>query len=125
MVLAHTIVAMVGDQIARVRCNTCNGEHVYRAPLSASEATAQKRRAERKGSAESAPAKSTPSEFEVLTKGKDLSRPSKYSPATKLALNDVIDHPSFGIGLVTELREGHKAHVAFSDGGRILVHSRQ
>ena len=50
LILAHTIVAMVGDQIARVKCNTCGGEHAYRPPPSASEATAKRRRAERKAS---------------------------------------------------------------------------
>ena len=30
MTLAHTILAMVGTKIARVKCNTCGGDHVYR-----------------------------------------------------------------------------------------------
>ena len=31
--LRHTIVALVGGVPKRVRCNTCGGEHVYRAPV--------------------------------------------------------------------------------------------
>ena len=125
LVLAHTIVAMVGDRIARVRCNTCNGEHAYRSPPSASEATAKKRRAERKtGPLEKPGSRSSATEFEVLVRGKDLSRANKYSPAMTLKLDDAVDHPSFGIGLVTEIREGHKAHVAFPSGGRVLIFGR-
>jgi hypothetical protein len=125
MVLAHVIVAMVGDQIARVKCNTCNGEHAYRPPPSASEATAKKRRAERKSSnIERMGARATPSDYEVLTKGKDLSAAQAYAPSMKLNRDDVVKHPKFGVGLVTEIREGLKAHVAFPEGGRILIYGR-
>ena len=31
MELGHTILAMVGQTIARVQCNTCRGQHAYRA----------------------------------------------------------------------------------------------
>src|SRR5688572_7222943 len=125
MVLAHTIVAMVGDQIARVKCNTCNGEHAYRPPPSASEATAKKRRAERKSSnIERIGARAAASDYDVLMKNKDVSKPIPYAPSIKLSRDDIVQHPKFGIGLVTEVREGDKAHVAFPDGGRILIHSR-
>src|SRR5437867_11032714 len=82
MVLAHVIVAMVGDQIARVKCNTCNGEHAYRPPPSASEATAKKRRAERKTSnIERMGGRAAASDYDVLTKGKDLTKTQPYAPS--------------------------------------------
>lgn len=125
MLLAHTIVAMNGDKIAKVKCNTCLGVHAYRPPPSPSEATAKKRRAERAATAaEAAKVKTTPSEFELYTKGKDLSKAEKYSTKMALAVGDAIDHPTFGVGVVTELREGNKAQIAFRDGGRILVYGR-
>jgi hypothetical protein len=125
MLLAHTIIAMAGDKIAKVKCNTCAGVHAYRPPLSPSEATAKRRRAERAASAaEAAKVKTTPSEFELYTKGKDLSRAAKYTPKMTLGVGDAIDHPTFGIGIVTEIREGSKAQVAFKDGGRILIYGR-
>ena len=119
MMLAHTIVAMVGDAIARVKCNTCGGEHAYRPPPSASEATAKRRRAERKAGDKSAPAAA--GDYQGLVKGRDLSSAAAYSPSMELSRNDVIKHPKFGVGLVTELREGNKA---FPEGGRILVYGR-
>ena len=125
LVLAHVIVAMKGDKIARVQCNTCKGEHAYRPPPSASEATAAKRRAERKQTAADAVgARSSAAEFEALIKDKDTSKPAKYSMKIELHLEDIVEHPKFGVGIVTEIRESLKAHVAFKDGGRVLVHSR-
>lgn len=125
MVLAHTIVAMVGEQIARVKCNTCGGEHAYRPPPTASEATAKRRRAERKAAAASATSTvATAEDYPNLIKGHDISQPVKYSLKIQLSANDVIDHPKFGIGLVTELKEGNKALVAFPEGGRILAYGR-
>lgn len=125
MLLAHTIVAMSGDKIAKVKCNTCGGVHAYRPPPSPSEASAKRRRAERAaGAAEAAKVKTTASDFEVYTKGKDLSKAAKYSPKMQLGVGEAIDHPTFGIGVVTEIREGSKAQVAFKDGGRILVYGR-
>jgi DNA-directed RNA polymerase subunit M/transcription elongation factor TFIIS len=125
LLLAHTIIAMKGDAVAKVKCNTCGSEQRFRPPPSASEATAAKRRAERLAAAERAEKKrATPSEFELLTKGKDLTRAKPYSPASALAVDDAVDHPTFGLGIVVEVREGNKAQVAFRDGGRVLIHSR-
>jgi len=124
-VVAHTIIAMKADKIARVKCNTCTAEHAYRAPPSASEATAAKRRAERK-TTKTAPItpKTTPSEFDAITADKDLATAVKYSIKMELKINDIVEHPKFGVGVVTEIREHQKAHVAFQDGGRVLVYAR-
>jgi hypothetical protein len=126
MVLAHVIVAMVGDQIARVKCNTCNGEHAYRPPPSASEATAKRRRAERKAAvADATVGIITAEDYENVIKGHDLTKAAAYSMKTALTYSDVVDHPKFGIGVVVELREGDKAQIAFPTGGKVLVHSRE
>jgi hypothetical protein len=124
-VVAHTVIAMKGAKIARVKCNSCTAEHAYRAPPTASEATAAKRRAERK-TTKTAPItpKTTATEFEVIAADKDLTVAEKYSIKMELNLNDIVDHPKFGIGVVTEIREHQKAHVAFPDGGRVLVYAR-
>ena len=124
-VVSHTIIAMKGDKIARVKCNTCSAEHAYRAPPSASEATAAKRRAERK-TTKTAPItpKTTSSEFDLISADKDLTQAVKYSIKMELQLNDIVEHPKFGVGVVTELREHQKAHIAFPEGGRVLIYAR-
>jgi ribosomal protein L44E len=123
--LAHTIVAMVGDKIAKVKCNTCQKEHSYRPPDSPSEATAAKRRAERKkAQLEATPRMATPEDYAKLIKQVDVSTATKYSMKMDLDIHTVIDHPKFGVGVVTDLREGSKASIAFPDGGRVLVYGR-
>ncbi len=54
-----------------------------------------------------------------------VARPSKsYSTATLFNLNDLIDHPSFGAGVVTKLQGSERIEVTFSDGIRSLVHNK-
>lgn len=125
MVLAHTIIAMVGEAIARVKCNTCQGEHAYRPPPTASEATAKRRRAERKTAAtDKVAAITTAADYDGLIEGRDLSAATTYNMKMSLAAEDVIKHPKFGVGLVVDVKDGNKAHVAFPEGGRILVFGR-
>lgn len=123
LVLAHTIVSMVGQRIVRVQCNTCKKEHAYRPPDSPSEATAARRRAERKKAHEAA-ARGTPEDFDALANQVDLSRAERYSMKMALEVHSVVDHPRFGLGIVAELKEGNKALLVFNDGPRVLVYGR-
>ena len=122
--LTHTIVAMVGDKVARVKCNTCEKEHSYRPPDSPSEATAAKRRAERKKAQAESTRPLTGEDYDRLSRQVDLTQAEKYSMKMDLDLNKVVQHPKFGVGIVVELREGGKANVVFPDGGRTLVYGR-
>src|SRR5216110_3786722 len=116
MNLGHTILAMVSGRPARVRCNTCQGEHNYRGDAGPEP---------RKGSweprevRERREAKPSVTSWEALLAGKDLSRARKYSAKEKYAAEELIQHPSFGIGLVQEVR-GDKIQVAFL----LAVHQR-
>ena len=49
MVLAHAVVAMEGTKPRRVRCNTCNGEHNYRAAKPVAKAKAESKKAGKHG----------------------------------------------------------------------------
>ncbi len=122
MVLAHTIVAMVGDTIKQVKCNTCGGVHAYRPPPSASEATAKKRRADKKATPEKGGAPVT--DYDAATRGKNLASAKPYSMQMPLERDDVIAHDKFGTGVVTDIKEDNKAYVVFPDGPRTLVYNR-
>jgi hypothetical protein len=122
LVLAHTVVAMDGDKIVKVKCNTCQKTHTYRSPDSASEATAAKRKNARKKREEAANAASA--DFEVLAKEVDLSQAAAYSMKSALDLRQVVEHPKFGLGIVFAIKEGGKAEIVFRDGPRTLVHGR-
>ncbi len=115
LTLAHTILAMVGTKIARVRCNTCGGDHAYRSE------------AAHRPSALRAPsvprAERVVVAWEQRLAGKDLSKAKKYSAKETFAIDDVVDHPAFGLGLVTAVR-GDKVDIAFKAFEKTLVHKR-
>lgn len=50
------------------------------------------------------------------------SRP--YSIKSNFILNDLVDHPKFGAGVVAELLTDTTMKVVFSDGERTLVYNK-
>jgi hypothetical protein len=120
MTLGHTILAIVSGRPARVRCNTCQGEHNYRGRTAA---PPRKGTWEPRETRERREAKPSVTSWEALLAGKDLSRARKYTAKEKYAAEDVIQHPSFGVGLVQEVR-GDKIQVAFKADVKTLVHGK-
>jgi hypothetical protein len=120
LVLGHTILAMVGSKPARVRCNTCDGEHKYRGT-----AGAEPKKGTWKSRSEIARRleKPTVTTWEALMREKDLSRARRYSARERFAVNELIEHPSFGVGLVQSIR-GDKMDVAFKVDVKVLVHGK-
>jgi len=132
LTLAHTILAMVGTKIARVRCNTCNGDHAYRgAPGTTDRPTSSSTpRASRATSSSGTSSSSSSSRaekvvisFEEQLAGKDIANAPKYSPKDTYQVDQVISHPTFGIGLVTAVR-GDKVDLTFRTDTKTLVHGR-
>src|SRR5205807_803610 len=103
MMLGHTILAMVGSKAARVRCNTCQGEHAFK------EAPAHK-----KGKWQPRAVREKPqvTSWEALMAQKNPANARKYSPKESFAREQLVQHPTFGIGIVQEVR-GDKIEVAF------------
>jgi hypothetical protein len=108
MILAHTIEAMVGDKPARVHCNTFNAVHTYKANEPGKPAASGKARANR---------------YQTLIKGSDMAAAKTYSPKGKYEPGDVLQHPSFGIGVAIAIKDGTKLEVLFEGGSKLLVHS--
>lgn len=50
------------------------------------------------------------------------SRP--YSVKESFAENDLLDHPKFGAGVVSEVLTSTTMKVIFSDGEKVLVHNK-
>jgi len=115
MVLAHTILAMVGSKIARVRCNTCGSDHAYRGTQSASRTVAGKTRA--------APAEKTTVGWEAQLAALDTTNAQDYHPDQHYAVDQVVRHPTFGLGIVRAVRQD-KMDVAFKTSERTLVQGR-
>lgn len=127
MNLAHTIIAMVGPKVIKVKCNTCGGDHNYRGvqPLVKIQSFAAPKRATSSSSGSSAPRKAATvvMTWDEQFKGKDLTKARKYSPRETFVVDDVVDHPTFGLGLVRSVRDG-KVEVAFKQEDKILVHGK-
>jgi hypothetical protein len=123
----HTIVALVDGKPAKVECQGCNKQHQYRAqPPGSGEKPEKAPRAPRAPRARSArSAAATPAvDFETLLAGRAADA-RVYSPNETYALNDVVRHPTFDVGVVTATPAPQKIEIAFRDGSRkILLHDR-
>ncbi len=116
----HTIIAMVGDRPARVRCNTCGGDHNYR-PLSQAKpakpaATAGVKPARR--NAADRRREALQEEWQELTASPGLTVP--YSMDRAFRLDDLIEHPTFGVGVVKAVIKPNKIEVLFASGTKSL-----
>ncbi|WP_043393227.1 hypothetical protein [Archangium violaceum] len=130
LTLAHTILAMVGTKIARVRCNTCGGDHAFRSAPGTTDKPAPSARSSAGGSSGTkAPRASSRSEdkviitFEEQLAGKDIANAPRYSPKDTYKMDQVIQHPTFGLGFVTAVR-GDKVDITFKSETKTLVHGR-
>jgi hypothetical protein len=121
LMLAHTIEAMVGDKPARVHCNTCKSQHSYR-PNPPSAGTRQTR--QREAGAASTTPKTRGNRYQSLLRGKDTATAKAYSPKDKYEAGDVLDHPTFGRGIATAVKDSTKVEVLFEGGSKTLVHGR-
>ncbi len=113
MVLAHTVEAMVGDKPARVHCNTCDSQHNYKPNPPGTAA----------GSTRTGTGKGRANKYQTLLKEKNTAG-KPYSPKDTYELGDVLEHPSFGRGIATAVKDGSKIEVLFETGSRLLVHGR-
>ena len=125
VVTNHTIVAMVGDQIVRVVCNTCNGTHNYHAPKAAPAPRAAK--AEKPAAAARAPRMTARAvrnaDEEEWTEATRLADPAKvlrYDMGRSYSVGHFVNHPSFGVGLVKSVTKPNKMEVLFESGRKLL-----
>jgi hypothetical protein len=116
LMLAHTIEAAKGDKITRVHCNTCGAQHAYRpnAPGKKS-ATGKSSRASQARIAAAA------ADIATILRGKDPAKARPYVLSGRFQAAELIRHPSFGLGLVTAVKDPTKIEVAFADGVKTLV----
>jgi len=122
----HTIVAMVGEQVVRVECNTCGGVHNYKAPAAAKtpasrtstsrsapkSATAPRRSSRDPGAAERA-------EWETLRPTLQAETARPYAMDGTYKSGNIVAHPLFGLGVVRSVVPG-KMEVLFEAGLKLL-----
>jgi hypothetical protein len=113
-VVEHGIVTVKAKKPLRVQCRTCEDAHPFRAS----------KPAPRKKAASKTKALSAEDNYESLMLGRDSSQAEKYAFSHEFADRDLVDHSTFGLGLVTRVLADQKIEVLFSGGPRLLVHNR-
>jgi hypothetical protein len=111
--LDHTIMAMEGDAIARVRCKTCGSWHKFVTP-----GAPQKIRKPRakKGAGEESTAEILWETGLAEAKGRE----TDYSMAGKYRVGDIVNHQTFGKGVVTKIST-KRCEMLFKDKERLMV----
>jgi len=112
----HTIVAMVGERVARVECNTCGSTHNFH------KEKAPKTRTNRSTSAAVGKPRTTKTqrEWQELLANARPEEAIPYSMTTPMREGMLIQHPSFGLGQVVTITKPNKMEVRFADGIKLL-----
>jgi hypothetical protein len=113
LLLAHTVIAMVGAVPVKVECNTCRNVHRFRGA-----STAVKR-----------PATRTPRGGPTLSFEQMLATytaaPRQYASTGLFSTGDVVDHAAFGRGFVSGMKDPGKVEVTFRSGVKTLIHGKR
>ncbi len=118
----HTIVAMVGEKIVRVECNTCHGTHNYRpakAPKEPSPAKAPRKTATAPRRVRVDPEGAARAEWAALQPEMDAAQAIPYDMNRTYRANDLLLHPRFGLGIVRVVVQS-KMDVLFQEGKKRL-----
>ena len=117
--LGHTLIAIVENVPKKVQCNTCNAQHNYRSrPLQGS-------RTQSKSSARKTRSKEkTYEEYLSHLRDGDPANSKKYNIKGDFHKDEIIDHLSFGIGIVLSRIQANKIKILFKDGPRLLIQNQ-
>ena len=121
LTLAHTVHAVVGGRPVKVECNTCHSVHRYRGD--AGVRTSPKAKANG-GTTRAARAPREVVGFDSLLSARKTAAARPYSPRDNFAVDEVVDHPLFGRGFVSAVRDGGKIEITFRSDVKLLVHGR-
>jgi hypothetical protein len=117
----HIVLAHPTSTSAKVECEVCHSKKTYKLASSkpkrvtGAAATKKAQAVEAKKSAHS-------KEYSELL-GSAGGDSQKYNMKAKFTLNQKIEHPKFGVGIV-KMALPEKIEVVFSDEIRLLVHNR-
>lgn len=124
LILAHIIVTMKSaDTPDKVMCKTCKSTQSYKDPGAKKKKTSIERVVK---TAKAARGVKTESVNELWNKamGKATTASKEYSIRGSFQMGDLIDHPTFGQGVVEKLIDDNKIEVLFQDDFRTLMHRK-
>jgi hypothetical protein len=113
---SHVIVSKYEDEIRRVQCKTCDDVHSYRKPRGEEEGEAEPTKPSKK-------VKAKPTWEQVMAKSKK--QPRAYALGEYFKEMEIVSHPKFGVGYVTENIGSDKIEVTFQADKRVLIHNRK
>ncbi|WP_051564309.1 hypothetical protein [Desulfovermiculus halophilus] len=135
-VTGHAVVSIVEGQIAKVECRGCGSVHKYRPAKKSgqSKSAGSSSRAEKGKSTASKGKKSQTAkekeaqqlaeqiykEWQTKTQGKNQAEAKTYRMDGEFTANELIDHPSFGLGVVQRIIPPNKMDVLFQDSEKRL-----
>jgi hypothetical protein len=114
----HVVVSKYEDEIRRVQCNPCGDVHPYRKPRGEGEEEEPVPAVKKKA------VKAKPTWDQVMAKHAKK-QPKAYQLGEYFKEMEVLSHPKFGVGFVTENIGDDKIEVTFKDDKRVLVHNRK
>ena len=118
----HVVLAHTSATAAKVQCEICKSKKTYKLP-SAKKVTPGAKKPRVGGGPRSAAGRAAAHEQEyqnLLSSGSDA---VPYSMKVKFPVNQKIQHPKFGVGVVKNAHQD-KVEVVFLDEIRNLVHNR-
>jgi hypothetical protein len=119
----HTVIAKVDGLIKRVKCNTCKSEHAIRGET----------RAHKQPRGQKPPATTVirvqnrvpHKPWKELMIDRDEENAVVWSVKAAVTKNDLLKHPAFGLGIVTDVSgDRTKATVIFESGEKVLAVGR-
>ncbi len=122
--LAHIIVVMKDEKTPmRVQCKTCNSNHSFKEKKVA---VAGKVRRTSTGKIAKPRMSSEEKIFSAWEKGMKATKEEaiKYSIKTKFEEGQIIEHPSFGTGVVDKMIDANKIEVIFEKCIKVLMHAK-
>jgi hypothetical protein len=122
-ILNHTIVAMVGERVVRVECNTCRGVHNYIREKTAelpAPRSSRRKSASVSGKAKKEPGRAEREEWDTLRAAMEGKPVQAYEMNGKYRPNDLVEHAVFGLGIVLRVAGPNKMEVCFQSGKKLL-----
>jgi hypothetical protein len=122
LTLAHIIVTMKDTKTPdKVQCKTCKATHTFKDP-GAPKTKTSVNKVIKSGRSK----KPTESVGELWNKAinRNTGKSKSYSMKESFTMGDVIDHPTFGQGVVEKLIDNNKIEVLFQDDYRTLLHKK-
>jgi len=113
----HVVVSKYEDEIRRVQCNPCGDVHAYRKPKGETPEEEEAPTTPKKKQ------KARPTWEQMMAKAKKGPRP--YAINEYYKENEVLSHPKFGNGFISENIGEDKIEVTFQTDKRVLIHNRK